>query len=245
MTISITQTDFKKICLAFGAILFSLIFSFSAAAQRCPMDTIAPVAKCKNAIVYLDSVGNAPLSIFQIDSFSKDNCGIDSFFLNRKLFSCRDIDSNNVVILTVRDSAKNVATCSARVLVRDTLTPSVKCPKNIVKTLGSGQCSTIIDFSATVNDNCGAKMRQISGQKSGSLFYRGVNIIAFEAVDSARNKAVCSFNITVEDFPATGSMACPSQIEIALDSACFTEIKAKDLLLGQNYRCFDDGCRGV
>ena len=118
MTISITQTDFKKICLAFGAFFLCLIFSFSAAAQRCPMDTIAPVAKCKNAIVYLDSVGNAPLSIFQIDSFSKDNCGIDSFFLNRRLFSCRDIDSNNVVILTVRDSAKNVDTCTARVLVQ-------------------------------------------------------------------------------------------------------------------------------
>ena len=240
MTISITQTDFRKICLAFGAFFLSLIFSFSAAAQRCPTDTIAPVAQCKNAVVYLDSFGNAPLSIFQIDSFSRDNCGIDSFFLNRKLFLCRDIDSNNVVILTVRDSAKNVATCTAQVLVRDTFAPSVKCPKNIVKTLESGQCFTIIDFSATVNDNCGAKLRQISGSKSGSLFYRGVNFIAFEAVDSSKNKSVCSFNITVEGFPATGSLACPSQIEIALDSACFTEIKPKDLLLGQNYRCFDD-----
>ena len=87
MTISITQTDFRKICLAFGAFFLSLIFSFSAAAQSCPMDTIAPVARCKNAVVYLDSFGNAPLSIAQIDSFSKDNCGIDSFFLNKKLFS--------------------------------------------------------------------------------------------------------------------------------------------------------------
>ncbi|MFY7883497.1 MAG: HYR domain-containing protein, partial [Dolichospermum sp.] len=54
-------------------------------------DTDAPVAKTKNATVYLDATGNASITVADINNNSTDNVGITSLSLSQTNFNCSNI----------------------------------------------------------------------------------------------------------------------------------------------------------
>ena len=94
------------------------------------IDTIAPVAICKDVDIYLDSTGNA--SITALDVYAGDNeaCSIDTMTVDISDFTCGDIGPNTV-ILTVFDNSSNFSSCSATVNVFDTITPNFTVPADI------------------------------------------------------------------------------------------------------------------
>jgi hypothetical protein len=201
-------------------------------------DTIKPVIACKNTTVYVNNTGNAVLNIDSVKASAGDNCALDTFILSKINFSCLNIGSNEVT-LTAKDKSGNTSSCKAPVTVKDTIPPSVICPQNMVKNLASGECSANINFSASATDNCSAVVQQIAGLPSGTAFSIGDTRIAFKATDNAGNTSTCSFNISVREYPATGSMSCTSQITVSLNQTCEQFIDLKTLLLGQNYGCFN------
>ncbi|NJN33091.1 MAG: hypothetical protein HC817_01400 [Saprospiraceae bacterium] len=92
------------------------------------LDTVAPVVRCRAATVFLDREGKGSLDFRQIDNGTSDNCGIETFILSKAAFDCANL-GNNLVTLTAVDKHENRSRCTAQVTVRDTITPSVFCPK--------------------------------------------------------------------------------------------------------------------
>jgi len=99
------------------------------------LDTIPPVAMCKNADLYLDNNGQAYLFQGQIDNGSSDNCGIDEIYLDKQLFTTADIGVKKVT-LTVVDRGGNTAQCTASVTVHPRATVVVSVAKvNLAPTI--------------------------------------------------------------------------------------------------------------
>jgi sugar lactone lactonase YvrE len=81
------------------------------------VDNIDPLAICQNVMVTLDpNTGMGSISVNDIDNGSSDNCGIDTLYLNKYMFTCADL-GDNPVALTVVDVNGNVSTCTANVEV--------------------------------------------------------------------------------------------------------------------------------
>jgi gliding motility-associated-like protein len=84
------------------------------------IDTIAPLAKCKNSLIPVDIGGNGTVNLVpsQVNNQSTDNCGIASMQLTPTQFSCSQSGNNFPVTLTVMDTSGNTATCSATVQIQ-------------------------------------------------------------------------------------------------------------------------------
>ncbi|NLX27415.1 MAG: T9SS type A sorting domain-containing protein [Bacteroidales bacterium] len=101
------------------------------------LDTIAPVAKCRDITVELDAFGqvlvvpgfvndggdreNVPewaKYYKDLEGGSYDNCGINEMYLTKSIFTRDDVGPNQVV-LTVIDPSGNIAECEATVTVVD------------------------------------------------------------------------------------------------------------------------------
>jgi hypothetical protein len=110
------------------------------------LDTISPVAKCHDAVLYLDKFGQALLTPDKIndgndrestpdwakhfndlEGGSYDNCGISELYLSKQLFGKSNIGKTEIK-LTAIDPSGNDGTCSSFVTVYDTITAPVTIP---------------------------------------------------------------------------------------------------------------------
>jgi hypothetical protein len=111
---------------------------------------------------------------------------------------------------TVSDAASNTASCSFTVTVNDTQAPTASCPSNITKSTDPNQCSAVVTYNATANDNCpGATV--VCSPASGSTFPKGVTTVNCTATDTSSNTASCSFTVTVNDTQAPTIVCPPNQ----------------------------------
>ncbi len=117
------------------------------------IDTIPPVAKCKNITLFLGPNGMVSAVGTQVDNGSTDECGIVAYELNPRNFNCTNIGPNTVV-LTVLDAAGNTSTCTAIITIRDILRPMVMC-RNISIALPASKTITILPSAvADIMENC-------------------------------------------------------------------------------------------
>jgi len=162
------------------------------------LDTIPPNVICQNSTIYLDPLGNAALTVSDIDNGSNDSCGIASSILSNANFNCTNLGSN-LIYLIVTDSNGNTDSCSATVTVLDTIPPSPVC-QNINAYLDVTGVVTItpnaIDNMST--DACGIMNLSLS-DTSFSCQDIGPNIIYLIAVDSSGNMDSCQSTVTVLD----------------------------------------------
>lgn len=109
---------------------------------------------------------------------------------------------------TVSDAANNTNSCSFTVTVNDTQAPAINCPSNITQGTDPNQCSAVVTYSATVNDNCpGATV--VCTPPAGSTFMKGTTTVNCTATDTSSNTNSCSFTVTVNDTQAP-TIACPA-----------------------------------
>jgi len=111
------------------------------------------------------------------------------------------------------DAAGNKDSCSFTVKVNDTEAPKIACPANVVTLVDSAACSAVVNFVATVTDNCpGATVT--CTPPSGTAFTKGTTTVNCTATDASFNTASCSFTVTVNNpapavtitGPASGSI---------------------------------------
>lgn len=160
-------------------------------------DFNAPLAKCKNATVFLDAVGAGTLSVSQIDNGSSDACGISSMTLNKTQFNCSDLPGVSwPVILTVKDMNNNSSTCTGYVTVRDNIAPHAVCADQTV-ILGPGGTATVYGstLAAGSTDNCSVWSYSPIAKVYTSPGVYNLNITVR---DWSGNKATCVSEITVE-----------------------------------------------
>ncbi|MCB9235628.1 MAG: HYR domain-containing protein [Bacteroidia bacterium] len=173
------------------------------------LDTLIPDAVCQMATTYLDGSGNATITVNDVDGGSTDNCGVDTVMVSQSLFTCGDLGSNTVT-LTVTDLSGNMDTCSATVMVMDTIAPVISgCPADTTLLAAANNCVPNFNWTApTVSDNCGALLT--SNYVPGDSFYVGSTTVIYAAVDSAGNTDTCSFVITVTPNPLVISTTSPT-----------------------------------
>ncbi|MEL6863099.1 MAG: hypothetical protein AAFP19_01715, partial [Bacteroidota bacterium] len=226
--------------------------SFSCEQMITIEDTTDPVASCQDITVELDANGQATISSDQLNNGSSDNCtpASDLIFLpSRTSFSCTDLNNNCEgsvpVFILVRDSCGNQDSCAVNVFIEDNIAPIFShCPGNLTFTLDPGACQFIYDFDLAATDNCDAdvELRQIAGPPSGTaLDHTTTTTYTFEAEDNCGNVAICSYTVTIVEFPnPTTSLTCNNRGRISLDASCTATVGADDILEGGPYACYDD-----
>lgn len=164
------------------------------------LDTIRPVANCRNVTIYLNANGVAILNADSLNLSSRDNCGgIQNLEASPNRFTCANL-GENLVILTVRDSSNNVSLCTATVTVLDTVRPTAIC-KNIEVFLDEeGQASILpsaVDNESV--DNCGTIASLDLSQTNFTCADLGEKRLTLTVTDRSGNQQTCTAIVTVRD----------------------------------------------
>jgi hypothetical protein len=158
---STTQTIF---CFFFFALFISAT-QHSLFAQCTSPDTIKPVARCRNATVYLDSTGNVIVSPLRIDNFSTDNCTQWFIWLDHDCFDCNNIGTKTVTLF-VQDANRNRTSCSSILTIRDSMKPKLLLKSNISMPLTAAQTTfTPQQFIQSITDNCSPMNKMTFGMR--------------------------------------------------------------------------------
>ena len=185
-------------------------------------DSVAPTALCKDFTLYLDAFGTATLIADSIDGGSTDDCAIDTLTLSQDVFTCSNLDSNNVT-LYVTDAYGNVDSCTATVTVLDTVAPSVLCQDITLYLDTAGNVTLIADsIDGGSMDNCAIDSFSVS-QSVFTCSEIGANNVMLYVTDSSGNIDSCTAIVTVLDtIPPT--VVCPSDQTVETDVTCMYEI---------------------
>jgi subtilisin family serine protease len=170
------------------------------------VDTITPVASCRDTTIYLDTEGMAVLPLDWIDASGPDACGIASRTLDIDTFTCADLGPQ-LVTLTVTDLESNASFCESTVVVTDTVKPTARCRDTTVYLgLGGGVPINPPMINDGSTDNCGSTGMSLSLD----LFTcsdLGINEVTLQIADSSGNIGTCTAQITVVD-PIDPQVSC-------------------------------------
>ncbi|MGB1040010.1 MAG: gliding motility-associated C-terminal domain-containing protein, partial [Flavobacteriales bacterium] len=192
------------------------------------LDTISPMAMCKDITIYLDSMGMVSIDSSDVDGGSTDNCEIATIAISQSAFDC-SMTGPNTVTVTVTDVSGNSSVCTSTVTVLDTLNPIVVC-KNATVYLDSTNLVTIdtSDVFSSAWDNCNIDSVWLS-QYDFTCMHLGPNNVAVYASDSSGNVDSCIAVVTVVllDPPTIDTIAVQVD-EFNFAQLCLTD----DRLLG-------------
>jgi hypothetical protein len=194
------------------------------------VDTIAPIARCKNVTIYLDATGAYNMNPMELDNGSTDDCDGPLTFsgIPPTFFGCNDVIGGIPVPidLIVTDQCGNSASCRSLVTVRDTIKPTINCPAPISINTNVGFCyaSNINLGTPTRSDNClglGMPIGRFNNNpvNSTTQFPVGINIVVWTVTDISGNTATCTQTITVVDSQVP-VITCPADQTVSFSSSC-------------------------
>ena len=184
-------------------------------------DFNTPDANCKDTTVYLDNSGFVAITPDFVNDGSTDNCTLNSLSVFPNTFNCSTVDTN-VVVLTVTDLNGNNSTCSANVIVLDTIAPYfITISPDITQNAVTSLCGKVVTFpTPTFSDNCTVTIAKTdaTGLVSGDIFPVGQTVIEYTLTDASGNITVDSFVITILDTQSPIITNCPSNITVSSSS---------------------------
>ena len=160
-------------------------------------DSTPPTINCPNNIVKNADPGSCSTFIEYTISRS-DNCSSLESGVKRKPYTVGVTPKTYEAI----DAAGNTANCSFTITVVDAENPFIICPAPITVDNDLGQCGAVVSYSVTSTDNCNGvshTQTDASGFTTGDEFPVGTTTQTYTATDGAGNRAICSFDITVND----------------------------------------------
>lgn len=89
----------------------------------------------------------------------------------------------------------------------------------------------------------GVEVENTSEAGNGDVLPIGITPIEYIATDGSGNTSVCSFNVTVEEYPEelqTSTLACNGGLNFSVDETCAAIITADMVLEGGPYGCYED-----
>ena len=189
-------------------------------AQVTVVDDEAPDAVCQSATIYVDANGDALLTTADVDGGSTDNCGIETYILDRTSFTCTDLGANTVSMIVI-DTAGNADTCAATVTVLDTIAPLAAISLNVTVALDTAGVATITaaDVDAGSSDNCALASVTVS-PSTFTCADLGTQIVTLTATDSSGNSASVTAPIQVVDLLNPTFVTCSAGEVVVADSLC-------------------------
>ena len=235
---SLSQSSFG--CADLGSVAVTLmVFDTSGNMGSCTglvevVDTIAPLAVCVDATIYLDANGDAFLLPSDVDGGSSDNCSVDSLTVTPDLFDCSDIDSHTSTLM-VWDASGNMDSCIASISVEDTLAPEAVClnPTVFLDANGMGQV-TLADVDGGSTDNCGIDSLIFEDQLYDCDDV-GVDSVTLTVVDDEGLVDSCMAVVTIADTSAPTAVC--SQDTIFLDAMGTATLTGADIDGGSFDNC--------
>ena len=161
-------------------------------------DTQLPLITCPAALNLPAATGLCTAVVTFANATATDNCTASPVVVNLGLPSGSSFPVGTTnVIFRATDASGNSATCSFTVTVNDGQPPVVACPAIIIVENDLGLCSAVVNFAATVTDNCGVVGTTYSIDPL-SEFDLGFTPVAFTAMDAQGNTASCNFRVRVD-----------------------------------------------
>ncbi|MCL7754272.1 T9SS type A sorting domain-containing protein [Polaribacter sp. Z022] len=161
-------------------------------------DNILPTVITQDIVIELDANGNASITSDMINNASFDNCEIASYSLDLDSFNCSNV-GNNTVTLTATDVNGNVASSTATVTVKDTISPTVVTQDISIDLDANGNASITPDMIDNgSNDACGIESYSLD-MDSFSCANVGNNTVSLTVTDVNGNSASLTANVTVND----------------------------------------------
>ncbi|WCL81687.1 gliding motility-associated C-terminal domain-containing protein [Saprospira sp. CCB-QB6] len=182
-------------------------------------DVTAPIASCQAATVYVDSNGLAQIDPALINDNSTDACTIDSMVVSPAQLNCSNIAAPVTVTLTVFDPSGNFNSCTANVVVQDTVAPTMLCQNATVYVDQNGFVNvpaSVIDGGSV--DACGPVSLAINGASNQIYTCDSLDLrtAILTATDIYANSNTCQAQLTVLDTVAPDAI-CRTPFEAILD----------------------------
>ena len=175
------------------------------------IDNEAPVANCPADITVAGSGASCDANVTYTANVS-DNCPGASISCSPASGTVFALGTTSVSC-TATDAAGNTDTCSFNVTVTGTATPTITCPADITQSADAGNCSAVVNFTASATGGCSGTPIVTCTPASGSSFPVGTTTVSCTA-DSGGATDTCSFNVTVVDNEAPVAN-CPADITVA------------------------------
>lgn len=189
------------------------------------LDTIKPILRASNRVIYLDSLGKSTVGPDYFDDGSSDNCKINKRSLSQYDFDCSDV-GNKLLLYTISDTSNNSSIGVLSIQVRDTLSPRLYAQNQVVYLDTNGLAEISVDlFASKCTDNC----RITSLKFSDSIFdcsQLGDNIISLNAQDPSRNSSSKPFIVTVIDTVTPKIITRPTVIYIDTSGKAILSVQA-------------------
>jgi hypothetical protein len=197
-------------------------------------DTLSPVVVTHSLTVCLDTMGTASIAPADINAGSYDNCGIDSFWLDKELFNCSDLGVQTVTLFA-RDSSGNMSFETAEVAVVDTVKPVVR-TQSIIVYLDDSGVSTV--SAAIVNngsaDNCAVDSLWLD-RTSFDCSHLGNNTVTLSVRDSSGNIGTATAAVMVVD--TVKPVVHTRDFSVFLDASGVATINVNDVNDGSSDAC--------
>lgn len=197
------------------------------------VDTVAPIALCKDTLLYLDATGEAHITGDEINNGSSDNCSF-GVSLSAGSFTCTDIGATTVTLYVI-DASGNTSTCTGVVTVMDTLAPTAVCKDFLVSLDSAGTASiTAADINNGSSDGCGISSITAS-PTDFTCADAGPNPVVLTVTDMNGNTSACTSTVTVSDDIAPVVLC--KDITIYLKGSGLQSILPSDMDNGSHDNC--------
>jgi len=184
-------------------------------------DTEAPVCHLPANITQNNDAGLCS-AVVNYTATATDNCGSATITCNPASGSTFSKGTTTVNCTASDDSPDSPdANCSFTVTIKDTEAPVCHLPANITQNNAVGQCSAVVNYTATATDNCPGATISCS-PTSGSTFPVGTTTVNCTASDTSPDSpdTNCSFTVTIKDTQAPTLSACPANISVTSSGGC-------------------------
>ncbi|MFN8395281.1 MAG: HYR domain-containing protein [Bacteroidia bacterium] len=199
-------------------------------------DNEAPIITCPANINVGTDAGQCTAIVNYNVSFS-DNCAGGSLSQSAGLASGAAFSVGTTVnSFTATDASGNTATCSFSVTVSDNEAPSITCPAEYQCRHGCCQCTAIVTYNVSFNDNCAG-----GGLSQGAGFASGGGLLGWDDCEQLYShrcfwqyRDLLSVTVTDNEAP---SITCPANINVGTDPGQCTAIVTYNV-------SFSDNCSG-
>ena len=198
------------------------------------VDYQAPFAVCQDITLFLDTGGNAILSPIELDNGSTVFVGTPLLTVSQDAFGCGELGANEVT-LYVADGNGVMDSCTATVMVVDTVAPKVQTQDITIYLDSMGMANIVpVDIDLGSSDACGILSYSLD-LLSFSCADAGTNQVLLTVTDMNGNSAIGDAFVTVID--SISPLVTCQDLIVKLDSNGIATITVMDIEGGSSDEC--------